>query len=314
MHSFKLRTAVLALSAVAIISACDDNNGSVRGPVTSPTPPPPTSVLTGRAALGAVTGASCNAFLSNGTTQIPGSPTVTSDANGNFSFGALNSSFFPVVVTCTGGNFFDEATGTTFANTAPISAVVPQARTSQSTTAAPTFAVTPLTNMAAAVFLAQPAEMRTGSIGNNLATSANAEIARALFPGGDVLTPPTPVTTTTTSLPSSSVADQYAAILASLSYAANNAAGSTKAEKTANFLRALATDAADGTIDGQAGSTPIANAGYTSFSNLVSSIQSGTDSYEAANPAASGGTNAAESQEGTRGNNTVTPSPSGSSS
>lgn len=310
MHSFKLRTAVLAFSAVAILSACDDNNASVRGPITSPTPPPPTSVLTGRAALGAVTGASCNAFLSNGTTQVPGSSTVTSDANGGFTFGTLNSSFFPVIVTCTGGNFFDEATGATVANTAPISAVVPQARTSQSTSAAPTFAVTPLTNMAAATFLAQPAELRS----NNLATSANAEIARALFPGGDILTPPTPVTTTTTSLPSSSVADQYAAILASLSYAANNAAGATKAEKTANFLRALALDATDGTIDGQAGSTPIANAGYTSFTNLVSSIQAGTDSYEAANPAASGGTNAAESQEGTRGNNTVTPSPSGSSS
>ena len=310
MHSFKLRTAVLAFSAVAILSACDDNNSSVRGPITTPTPPPPTSVLTGRGALGALTGASCNAFLSNGTTPVPGAPTVTSDANGTFSFGTLNSNVFPVVVICTGGSFFDEATGASVANTAPISAVVPQARTSQSTTAAPTFAVTPLTNMAAATFLAQPAELRS----NNLATSANAEIARAFFPGGDILTPPTPVTTTTTSLPSSSIADQYAAILASLSYAANNASGATTAEKTANFLRALALDARDGTIDGREGSTPIATAGYSSFATLVSSIQAGTDSYEAANPAASGATNAVESQEGSRGDSSVSPSPTGSGS
>ncbi|MES2884936.1 MAG: hypothetical protein V4709_09040 [Pseudomonadota bacterium] len=310
MHSFKLRTAVLAFSAVAILSACDDNNSSVRGPVTTPTPPPPTSVLTGRAALGALNGASCNAFLSNGTTPVPGAPTVTSGADGGFSFGTLNSSFFPIVVTCTGGNFFDEATGASVANSAPVSAVVPQARTSQSNTAAPTFCVTPLTNMAAASFLAQPPELRS----NNLAASANAEIARALFPGGDILTPPTPVDSTNESLPSNSVADQYAAILASLSFAANNAAGATKAEKSANFLRALAMDAADGTINGQAGNQPIAGAGYTSFTSLESSIEAGTDSYEAANPAASGATNSVEAQEGTRGDSSVTPSPSGSSS
>lgn len=295
MHT-KTFSFALALAATAVLGACGGGDGGDNLSVGK--------TITGRVALGPVVGATCTVSNAGGA-AIAGVGIQTTGDSGVFSLVNIPDAQFPVIVTCSGGNFYDEATNQIVANLANVRAVVPLNRASTDSTT-PTVALTPLTSAAVAAFLALPAEFRN----NAAAASANTEVANALAPGLDILSPPTAITSANQTL-TNSPADQYAVILAALSYLALDAGGDT-AQATARFVNGLSADAADGKIDGAQDGTALSNIGYTDFASLIDAIESGTDSYEAANPNAAAATNAVQAQEGNRGDATITPSPTGS--
>lgn len=194
------------------------------------------------AALGALEGSVCSVVSALGVTL--GSDTTDADGEASFSFLAAPSDF-PFVVSCEGGDYYDEATQTkkTLPAGKPIKSLVPEPATL--TAVAQKLAVTTLTDIAVNVFETLPANQKnaegaTQSLNNTVQAIAPSLVANG--GGVNVLAAPTPVKNATDKVPNTP-AGKYAAVLAGIAKVAQESG------KTPDALgKELAEQAKTGTI------------------------------------------------------------------
>jgi hypothetical protein len=171
------------------------------------------------AALGALTGASCDLKNAGGT--ILANVTTTIDGTVPVNIQAIDSDF-PIIVECSGGNYFDEGLESSQPNSTTIKSLIPTR--AALTAVADNLAVTTLTDLAVELFRSLPANDRTSAA----AVATLDEIVRVLAPalganggGLNILSAPTPVTSSGTPV-SGTPAGKYAAYLAGLALVAKD--------------------------------------------------------------------------------------------
>jgi hypothetical protein len=214
---FRLFAAGL-LSASVMVGCGSDKKANSNAPVAS------AFGLT--AALGALEGASCDVISADGT--ILDIVTTTADGTVPVNIQASDTDF-PIIVECSGGNYFDEGSEGPQLNTSIIKSLIPTR--AALTAVANNLAVTTLTDLAVELFKSLPENDRTSAA----AVASLDEIIRVLAPelganggGLNLLAGPTPVTSSGTVV-SDTPAGKYAAYLAGLALVAQdqntNAAG-----------------------------------------------------------------------------------------
>lgn len=162
------------------------------------------------AAFGALQGATCDVTNPLGISKA----TVTTGADGtvDLSFDTVASDF-ALIVSCTGGSYFNEATGGTDTNNETVESIMPDLATF--TEVGQNLAVTTLTDMATKLYKSLPAADKTPAS----AKASLTEIVRVMAPGlGDgvnLLAAPTPVINGTTPV-GNTPAGIYASYLAGL--------------------------------------------------------------------------------------------------
>ncbi|RNL60143.1 hypothetical protein D0911_14055 [Zhongshania marina] len=193
------------------------------------------------AALGALEGAVCTVF--NSSDVALGSATTDEDGKAAFSFLAAPSDF-PFVVSCEGGDYYDESTQTkkTLPAGKPILSMVPEPAT---VVVNKNIAVNTLTDMSTAVFKTLPkAQQNAEGVVQSLNNTVKAIAPELVKNGGglNVLEAPTVVKNATDKVPATP-AGKYAAVLAGIAKAA------TASGKTPDQLgKELAEQAKTGTI------------------------------------------------------------------
>ena len=130
---------IVSVTAGCGLDSNQDSNGNrTPGPTSGPS-------ISGMVAKGEVAGASVRAYRLIGTGREPISASVTTDASGRFQLTLQQNISFPIVVEATGGSYVDEATGTVVALSVPLRAKIASVVANQS------YAITPLTEIAARV-------------------------------------------------------------------------------------------------------------------------------------------------------------------
>lgn len=167
-------------------------------------------------AHGAVVGASCDLFDADGDLVASG---FTTDENGQVDISAsVNKKKFPVTMTCSGGTYYNEATGQTETQVGALRSIVPDKDTLNSLGSE--VAVTPLTDLAVKLY-------EKSNVKDPVAAKqALSEIREALAPGlgvdgADLLQAPQPVKSST-DVVDGSVQGEYALYLAGLAKAAQD--------------------------------------------------------------------------------------------
>lgn len=165
-------------------------------------------------AHGAVVGASCSLFDADGDLIASG---FSTDENGQVDISAkVNKKKFPVTMSCTGGTYYNEATGQTETQTGALRSIVPDKDTLNSVGGE--VAVTPLTDLAVELF------SKASNKDPVAAKQALSEVRDALAPslgtgGTDLLQAPQPVKNNTDTV-GGGVQGEYALYLAGLAKAA----------------------------------------------------------------------------------------------
>lgn len=231
--------ALLTLSMV--VAACGGGGGAPAAAVPETTAG---AAVTGNAVKGPVSGATIRAFGLAGGLQGPQVGSAVTDAQGAFAM-QLGAHAGPLLLQMTGGSYIDEASGATVTlapgemMTAVLSSLPP------GTTA--TVQVTPLTAMAQAMAARMPGGMTPPNI-----DAANAAIGN-YFMVGDVLhTRPINPLATGSAIGASPAMINYGMALAGMSQYASSAG-----VPSSGFVGAMMLDAADGVLDGRAGTTAI---------------------------------------------------------
>jgi hypothetical protein len=213
-NSMRLRLLAAGILSASVLVGC----GSDSSPNAN-TPTVTNGSLT--AAFGALAGASCAVTNSAGTTLT----TVTTGANGvvDLDIETVNSDF-PIIVTCSGGTYFDEANPTAAAttNTGVLRSIMPDLASFNAV--GNNLAVTTLTDLSVELY-----NSLTGPNQNTQTALASlAEIIRILAPslgtnggGLNLLAAPTPVTAGDTVVPNTP-AGIYASYLAGLASVAKD--------------------------------------------------------------------------------------------
>jgi len=252
LHTFKLTAGASLLAACAVLTGCGGSNDDSA----------PTTSFVATAALGAVSGATCTA-TEIGTTRTFAALSVT-NTDGKVVVSGLPLNVGALLLDCSGGSYFDEATGLTktLAATDKISTVLPKGATE--------VGVTPLTTLVAATVRQALSTAAAGSTMTNAQISAVvASVAKVFAPGVDLLSPPTVVKNAAdvAAISNSSAAGKYAAALAALSQLAKDQ-GTDQTQLTA----ALVNDVADGVIGDDLTSVGITN--YTDLSGSLDTAAS----------------------------------------
>jgi hypothetical protein len=249
LHTFKLTAGASLLAACAVLTGCGGTNDE----------PAPTTSFVATAALGAVTGATCTA-TEIGSNRIFTALSAT-NTDGKVVVSGLPLNAGALLLDCSGGAYFDEATGLTknLAASDKISTVLPKGATE--------VGVTPLTSLVAASVRQALAAAPAGSTLSNAQINAVAKSVAGVFaPGVDLLAPPTVVKNAAdvAAISSNSAAGKYAAALAALSQLAKDQ-GTDQTQLTA----ALVSDMADGVIGDD-----LASIGITNYTDLTGSLNS----------------------------------------
>ncbi len=231
-----LKASAMGLLAVAV-SACGNNHHKSR------------AEIDGRAALGALLNATCEVTTLIGNTLGSG----TTDASGNFTMTLSPAPSEPYLVSCTGGQFFNEATGQFEAFTGTMKAVAPSDTTS--------LAVTPLTDVAAEAVLALSGTVTDGQVSTILDDIAS------FFGVSDILALPQVVDSLDDLDALSGNAGAYAAVLAALANLTEGLGLSAQ-----QILSLLAADIADGDLGDQFSQSTIDAA--------AASVANGTDAAD----------------------------------
>lgn len=212
----------------AAMSAC--GGGGVSG---SPGEVVETKPITIGASLGAIVGARCEIAPVNNPSNVISSGFTASD--GGITLG-VPASTGPVLVTCTGGQFYDEASDAFITLTTPVRSIAPSN--------ASRVAVTPLTDLAAIVVISAA---DTDTIDDTDINNVVSQIG-SFFAVPDILSPPQIVNSADdlTTL-SSNGAGVYAAVLAGLSDIGASMGGGNA--QTA--LETLRNDIADRNLGGE---------------------------------------------------------------
>lgn len=258
----------LALASASLLSLAVAGCGGGGGGDTPPAPAPVASTdMTVTPALGKYRNGGSNVTVTlkdrNGATVKTGTWNNTS---GTAQFLGVDKSLSPLIVELSGGEYFDEAAKIYRPNTRTQRAVVDKPY--------PAVAVTPLTNAAAKRLIDGTGKIPSTVDANKVMTENLKEGKR--FGIANPLIPPVLVGGGATEKIASTdnlEAQRYAAILAGMAKAANNAG-----KKPDEMAEHLATDLADDKLDGKAGTTPISGLAYTpsdvttSFPNLINSV------------------------------------------
>ena len=240
-----LAMALGVLSSTALV-ACG-GAGSDSGPSTSPT----SGTIAGTATKGPVSGATVRAYAINNGVKGGHLGSAQTDSSGNFTM-RVDPYSGPIMLQLHGGSYADEATGRrmNMLDADEMTCAVPSISvTAGSKTAG--IQITPLTSMAHA----WAEHMAGGMTTTNIAT-ANIRIGAAyLGPGMDILeTHPIDPTVVGSANGASIDAKNYGMILAAMSQEAHQLGMTTS---SSSMVTAMHNDAADGTMDGTMGGTPI---------------------------------------------------------
>lgn len=211
------------ISAAILLSACGGGGGSGT----------PTHSVTSTASLGALVGANCTAKDIRFGTSFTG----TTNSDGIVVFNGVPDSAGTLLVSCTGGSYFDEATKNTVSLTTTLESVVPAGNN--------VAAITPLTNIVAALVKQAIANVTNPSIAPADLNAVAKQVADVYAPGVDLLSPPKPVRSSAdvTTIGNADNANRYAAALAALSQLA-----STAGKPLDQVVTAITSDVADGII------------------------------------------------------------------
>lgn len=192
--SLKVFKSVAVASCVALVAAaCGGSNGGGRSV--------PIKTVSATSSLGAIVGASCTIAPANNPANIL--DTGTTNTSGLVSWDVPESTG-PVIVSCSGGSYYDEASNGFISLSGTIRAVAPSTATS--------VAITPLTDLAAIA-----TERAGGVITDDLINNAAAAIG-SYFGVTDILSPPQVVNDAADlSNLTGDNAGVYAAVLAGLS-------------------------------------------------------------------------------------------------
>jgi hypothetical protein len=232
--------AVASIALVASLAACGGGGG---GGDVVPGPAPATS-LSGNVVKGPVSGATVTAYsIAAGMMGTPLGTAVT-DAQGGFAMPMANASG-PVMLQMAGGTYTDEATGAkvTLAPGQVMTAVL-----SSLAGGTASVQVTPLTAMAQAMAAGMPGGMTAANI-----DAANAAVGAYFMIGDIVHTRPLNPLVSGSGVGAAAPMANYGIALAAMAQYAKNAGVSSSA-----FVGSMMQDAADGVLDGKAGSAPIA--------------------------------------------------------
>jgi len=238
IKSKKMRLTMFAASIVAAgaLTGCFDDESA--DPVSSASP----TEFSATAAYGALVGATC---VVNGTVTAA-LDSYTTDADGVGAISAtIGAAEYPLIISCTGGTLYNEATELTEANDETLKSIVPTA--GALTDAGGNIAVTTLTSMAAALYESLPAAQRNSSTANQSLTNVIKALAPGLGNGDglDLLRAPSVVKSSTSTVGNND-AGYYASILAGLAKAG---AALNPPLSPAKLAAKLATETAAGTLD-----------------------------------------------------------------
>lgn len=244
MFNQKFNHAIASASLIlsALLTGCGGGGGSTQLIGSGGT-----GIINGTATKGPISGATVTAYsLTSGGTMGAQIGSTMTDSNGNYSM-TINAYSGPVMLKVTGGTYTDEASGT--AMTMGVSDFMTTAiPTISSGTTISGIQVTPITSMAQS----KAAQMAGGMIDANI-SAANIS-AGNYFNISDILHahPMNPLSVNS-GASASADAKNYGISLAAISqYAASNSISNTS-----SFVTAMMSDAADGMMDGKAGSTSI---------------------------------------------------------
>jgi len=225
--------AALTLTAVAasVLVACGGGGSTA----------PATKSAKMTAALGALNGATCTATEIGSVPVRTFTASGTTNASGQVNFDGLPLDVGSLIVSCKGGSYFDEATGTTVTllATDTIKSVLPAGSTET--------AVTPLTSLVASrveqALVGKPAGTKVSAAE---ITQTATQIAAVFAPGVDLLAPPRVVASAAdvAGITAGDSANKYAAALAGLSKLAKDSAGGDHLA----LLDTLLADVSDGVI------------------------------------------------------------------
>jgi hypothetical protein len=219
----KMRLTMFAASMVAAgaLTGCFNDKSSNPGAGEAASP----VAFQNGAALGAISDAICT-YANKLGTALPSEPSVVkTDANGtvDVNLNTVKASDYPVTITCTGGNYYDEATDKTrtLAATDTIQSIIPNA--AAITQVSGKVGVNTFTDLAAKLL------KKSGQTTPAAATAALKEIGRILAPGltengGELnlLGASTPVTSASPSLTQNNTATKLAVYLAGLAKVAQS--------------------------------------------------------------------------------------------
>ena len=243
-----------SLTAAGLLTACGGGGGGGGGDASSGSQSAVdlvTTTIAGSAVKGPVSGATVTAYTVNGSGMrgfAVGSSTTT-DAQGSFAV-TVPLAGGPVMLTVTGGTYTDEATGAsvTLAPGQMMSAVLPSLAAGTASVQ-----VTPLTAMAQAMAAGMPGGMTTANI-----DAANAAVGSYFMVGDIVHTRPMNPLVSGAATGATGAMMNYGVALAAMSQYAKDAGVPSSV-----MVGAMMQDAADGVLDGKAGTTPIALGGGT---------------------------------------------------
>jgi len=268
----QLKTTLLLLLAVLVLTACGgDNNRNSPAPVTEPATgsgdepapepePRPQATITVTPSLGRITGADVLVTQADGTPIAGATGSLTEDGTVSITHDGTYTG--PILVTVTGNDgatYFDESAGTNLPMGADVSIRA--------------FAPSPLEDVGVTILTelaAQIVDKLEGAISAADVEAINNSVRASLAPDiPDLLTPPTIVSEDNISTQSlaNDAGGVYALRLAAL---ATLAAG--EAAPALAILNQLASDLADGVIDGNGADGALASLSYTAsdFANLFS--------------------------------------------
>lgn len=243
----RLLPALVATAVAAALAACGGGGGGAGDAPGGSEPGVPlvTTTITGSAVEGPVSGATVTAYtVTGGMRGFPVGSTATTDANGAFVM-SVPVAGGPLMFQVTGGTYVDEATGgtVTFAPGQVMTSIL-----SSLASGTASVQVTPLTAMAQAMAAGMPGGMTPANI-----DAANTAMGAYFMVGDIVHTPPlNPLVTGSGTGVAAPMANYGMALAAMAQYAKNAGVPSS------TFVGMMMQDAADGVLDGKAGSTPIA--------------------------------------------------------
>jgi hypothetical protein len=209
LNKMRLKLLVAGLLSTTVMVGCGSDKPENDAPVATP--------FEVTAALGALQGASCSIVGATGTIF----KSATTDDSGQVSV-IIDARVrdFPVIISCSGGSYFDEATNALVDNVGSIKSVVPNRAVLDSL--AKKIAVTTLTDLATTLYQSLPPENRTAET----ALASLTEVVRILAPalgenggGLNILAAPTVVASPGIAL-DGTPAGKYAAYLAGLALVA----------------------------------------------------------------------------------------------
>lgn len=242
LSSSRIRILGAVLVTLQLAAACGGGGDTATAGVGSGG----TGFLSGSVTKGPVSGTTVTAYAIAGGQAGAQVGTTNTDANGGFSM-SIGTYAGPVMLQTSGGSFIDEATGATMnmAQGDVMSVALPSVAAGASTGG---IQVTPVTAMAQAIAKQMPGGMTEANI-----AAANSAVGSYFSVSDIVHVQPMNPLVQGSGAGASQDAQHYGMTLAAMSkYAQMQGMGSSSA-----MVTAMVNDAADGIMDGKAGSVPV---------------------------------------------------------